>query len=91
MSSRQFTVRACVAAALIAGTSAALADTVEGRAGYLTSSSGDAVTDPFGLCWHTGEWQPGMHFDHCEPRSIKAAAVAQPPKKPAAKARVRAG
>jgi OmpA-OmpF porin, OOP family len=69
------TVQVFLAAALLAGVPAAQASPV-GVSGYLTSASGQAVTDSSGECWHTGEWRPGMHFGSCEPRPVTAAAAA---------------
>jgi OOP family OmpA-OmpF porin len=80
------------AAALAAAFSAARASAPGDAVGYVLSADGRPVVDPFGDCWHTNEWQRGMHFANCEPKARRAAAVsgatarAAPRHAPAAKA-----
>src|SRR5436853_6768035 len=72
------TVHVFLATALIAGASAAQASPID-VPGYRTSAGGQAVTDSFGECWHTGEWKPGMHYGRCEPQPVAAAPRAAKP------------
>ena len=67
------------AAALIAAFPTPQAASAADAGGYLVSSNGRAVIDPFGRCWHTGEWRPGMRFQSCQPRLASAAAPAKAP------------
>src|ERR1700751_4696030 len=64
-----------LATALLAGVPAAQASPVD-VSGYLTSASGQAVTDSSGECWHTGEWRPGRHLASCGPGRLRPAAAA---------------
>jgi len=75
--------RTVFAALLLAAASAAHAAPSDDASGYLTSGSGQVVTDGFGDCWHTGEWTAGMHSAQCDRRPVKAVA---PMAKPAFRA-----
>lgn len=61
-------------AALIAGFPVSRASAADGAPGYLVASDRRPVVDPFGECWHTREWRPGMRFANCEPKLAAAAA-----------------
>jgi OOP family OmpA-OmpF porin len=82
-------VHAFLAAVLVAAASAAQASPID-VSGYLTSAGAQAVTDSFGECWHTGEWQPGMRYGHCEPQPVQAATTAPEAAKPTPRAREKA-
>lgn len=81
---RRSTLALCCAAALIALTPVAHAAGDSG--GYVTAGDGQPVTDPYGLCWHSGEWRSGMRFANCEPRPAAPVVVETPtpPSAPAA-------
>ena len=50
-------IGAFVAAVLVATAGASMAATVNP---YVTSSTGNVVMDPYGLCWRTGFWTPAL-------------------------------
>lgn len=64
--------------ALMAAAPATQAQAAENRVGYLTGSSGGPVTDD-GVCVHTGEWVPGMHYERCDAMPAKASLPAPIP------------
>jgi len=39
---------------------------IKGNAGYVTDSSGNVVTDPFGECWHTSSWSKKWAIAACK-------------------------
>jgi OmpA-OmpF porin, OOP family len=48
--------------------------------GYVQSTNGNIVRDPFGLCWHTGYFTPALAIAACDPDLVpKAAPVVAPP------------
>ena len=60
--------------------------------GYATNGTGQVhVTNPYGLCWRTGFWQPGLATAPCDvvPRAAQPAPVVSappPPPEPVAQA-----
>lgn len=66
------------AAALAIAVAAVPVARAAGAGGYVTTSSGAAVTDGSGECWHTGEWRAGMRLGRCEPAVAAAPAPAHP-------------
>jgi OmpA-OmpF porin, OOP family len=73
-------IKQLVMAALAAFAGAAMADN-----GYVTNAAGSGpVTNPYGLCWHSGDWTPDKAAAPCDAvaRPIAAAPVA-PPQAPA--------
>lgn len=90
VSARSIALRHVLAAALIVAAPVARASWAGDSDGYVTDREGQPVTDSFGDCVHTGYWQPGMRFAHCEPQPIKPVAAAlEPPKAPNAVAPAR--
>lgn len=73
---RRASLALACAAALIA--IAPLVHATGDSEGYVTAGSGRSVTDPYGECWHTSEWQPEMRFSSCEPRPAEPVAVEAP-------------
>src|SRR5215216_2349842 len=73
-----------LAASLLGLAGAAAADN-----GYVTNSAGGIlVTNPYGLCWRSGDWTPDRAAEPCDavPRPLAAAPVAPPPAPAAAPA-----
>jgi OOP family OmpA-OmpF porin len=69
--------RIVLAAALTGLAGAAAADN-----GYVTNVAGNGVvTNPFGLCWRSGDWSPTMAAAPCDavPRPVAVAPVAPTP------------
>jgi len=75
-----------VAVALAASGGAALAQSgsPSGEPGYVTSPYGINVRSPYGLCWRTGFWTPGMADPQCDPHYVSqpVAAAPEPVKQP---------
>ncbi|HTN67712.1 MAG TPA: OmpA family protein [Burkholderiaceae bacterium] len=46
---------------------------------YVQDSRGVIVRDPFGLCWHSGQWTPADSVPGCDGEIVKAAAPAAAP------------
>jgi len=55
------------------------------NSGYLTTTRGDVVKNPFNLCWRTGFWSPAMATVECDPDLVPKAAP-KPAAAPAAPA-----
>ncbi|HUG76666.1 MAG TPA: OmpA family protein [Burkholderiales bacterium] len=55
-----------------------------GDPGYVTTPYGTNVRNPYGLCWHTGFWTPGMADPECDPDYVSqpVAAAPEPVKEP---------
>jgi len=73
---------------LLAAALAALGTAAFAESGYVTQSQGSGpVTNPFGLCWHSGQWTPDQAVSPCDavPRAAAAppAPVAQSEPEPA--------
>ena len=66
------------AAALAAAFSAARAAAPGDAVGYVRTTDGRPVVDPFGDCWHTNEWRHGMRFANCQPKALRSAALTAP-------------
>ncbi|MGA2552029.1 MAG: outer membrane protein OmpA [Burkholderiaceae bacterium] len=72
-----------LAALLGAAPIAAMAQTDIPRktSGYVQSTNGMIVQDPFGLCWHTGYYTPDLAQVECDP-TVAAAPPPPPPPAP---------
>lgn len=65
---------------LLAVALAALGTAAFAESGYVTQSSGAGpVTNPFGLCWHSGSWTPDQAVAPCDAVPRAAAAPAPAP------------
>src|SRR5271154_5986918 len=51
--------------------------------GYVQSSNGNVVQDPFGLCWRTGYFTPDLAQVECDPSLVKKPPPPPPPPPPA--------
>jgi OmpA-OmpF porin, OOP family len=73
--SRQFGLVLVAALALGVGANTALAQVAQGYIG----SSGMAVKNATGLCWHTGYWTPAMATEECDADLLPKSAPPVPP------------
>ena len=72
-----------VALALVSGAAAAQSISTDG---YARDMSSDVVKNPFGLCWHSGQWTESKAIAECDPDSAPKPMRVEAPVRPAAPA-----
>lgn len=78
-------MKSLLLAALAALASAAFAQSVSND-GYARDASAAVVKNPFGLCWHSGQWSETKAMADCDPDYVPKPARVEAPARPAAPA-----
>ncbi|MCP5266174.1 MAG: OmpA family protein [Burkholderiaceae bacterium] len=72
-----------VAATIATAFSVGIAAPAAASDGYVTSPSGEAVKDPFGLCWRSPSWTPANAIAGCDDDLLPKPAAPKPAVAPA--------